>query len=73
MTCLPTCRKPSPFQAHCGACHRSWGGVSGFDAHRKDGRCLDPASLGYVERDGVWRTPISDAARERLQSLREAS
>ena len=66
MTCMTSCRQPTPAQAHCGVCHRTWGGVTGFDAHRRDGVCLDPATLGYVERDGVWRTPMTDAVRERL-------
>jgi hypothetical protein len=33
--------------AHCGAgCCRTFAGVSHFDAHRKDGKCLDPATIG---------------------------
>src|SRR5262245_55341581 len=32
--------------AHCGTCHKTFGGVSGFDAHRSDGTCLDPATIG---------------------------
>ncbi|MFY1686426.1 hypothetical protein [Plantactinospora sp. WMMB782] len=65
MSCA-TCRPPTPAQAHCATCHRTFGGVTGFDAHRKDAACLDPAGFGYVERDGVWRTPMTDEARERL-------
>lgn len=66
MTCSPTCRQPSPFMAHCSVCHRTFGGVTGFDAHRKDGACLDPSALGYVERDGVWRTPMPESTRATL-------
>lgn len=67
MTCPPSCKRPSPAQAHCPTCHRTFGGVTGFDAHRKDGDCVDPTDFGMVERDGVWRTPMTDAARERFR------
>lgn len=66
MTCLPTCRRPTPAQAHCAVCHRTFGGVTGFDAHRKDGACLDPSTRGYVERDGLWRTPMSESRLSQL-------
>lgn len=39
-------------------CHRTFGGVRGFDRHRRNGRCLDPGQFGYVERDGIWREPM---------------
>jgi hypothetical protein len=41
--------------AHCGSCHRTFSRVSNFDAHRRGGACVDPASRGLVERGGVWR------------------
>jgi hypothetical protein len=31
---------------HCGSCHNSFGGVSNFDRHRRNGQCVDPAELG---------------------------
>lgn len=64
MSCRPACRRPTGRQAHCGACHRTFGGVTGFDDHRRGGQCLDPASIGLEERDagagqpGVWRRPM---------------
>lgn len=62
MPCDPrTCVAPSPSQAHCGGagCHITFGGVTGFDKHRKDGRCLPPASIGLVaDAHGVWRKPL---------------
>lgn len=64
--CTEACRRPSPAMAHCASCHRTFGGVTGFDAHRKDGTCLPPSSLGMVERDGVWRTPMSTEALHRI-------
>jgi len=65
--CTPECKKPTPFQAHCSVCHRTFGGISGFDRHRKsknqadpdsDRYCLDPTTFGYVEREQVWREPM---------------
>jgi hypothetical protein len=71
--CGNTCVRPTPSQAHCAAlgCHRTFGGVTGFDAHRKDGECINPTTLGMVLSDhGIWRTPMSDEARERLEAAR---
>jgi hypothetical protein len=34
----------------------TFGGVGGFDLHRRGGVCHVPP--GYVERDGVWREPM---------------
>lgn len=62
--------------AHCPTCHRTFGAVGGFDRHRRDGRCVDPATLGLVasERTGytAWVFPISDAERARLNALKVA-
>ncbi len=35
---------------HCAAdgCHRTFSGVSTFDRHRRDGRCIDPATVGMA-------------------------
>jgi len=46
---------PTPSQAHCASCHHTFAGVTGFDAHRKAGRCVHPATLGMVEVNRVWR------------------
>jgi hypothetical protein len=71
MTCNGTCTQPTPSQAHCGACHTTFGGVSGFDRHRRDGQCLTPAEIGYTDDGrGVYRAPITNAARERFAALR---
>lgn len=54
--------------AHCGGCHRTFGGVTLFDQHRsvegEHGACLDPAQLRGKDgqqlayyRDGVWHGP----------------
>lgn len=66
MSCLPTCRRPAGRQAHCGACHRTFGSVTAFDEHRRGGTCLDPADAGMVDRDGVWRRPMPEAYRATL-------
>lgn len=68
MTCTSDCPRVTPGQAHCTVCHRTFGGVSGFDRHRHKRRgnpevgsmatCIDPGAFGYVERDGVWREPM---------------
>lgn len=57
MACTDTCQRPTPTQAHCGACHRTFGAVSGFDRHRRAGECLDPAALGMAEGGRIWRMP----------------
>jgi hypothetical protein len=39
--------------AHCPAdCHKTFSGVTGFDAHRRNGQCLDPASIGLTLQPG---------------------
>ena len=58
--CGPLCLAPTPTQAHCPSCHRTFGGVTGFDRHRRGGGCVgDPAGLGYELVKGVWRQPMS--------------
>lgn len=53
-----TATRPTPSQAHCTVCHETYGGVSGFDMHRRDGWCLNPKSLGMMtDYHGVWRRP----------------
>lgn len=72
-TCVATCRRPSPAQAHCATCHRTFGGVTGFDAHRREGQCIDPAKAGYIETDGLWRLPMTAERAEQLAALREGA
>ncbi|MCW2768527.1 MAG: hypothetical protein JWO11_4486 [Nocardioides sp.] len=61
MTCTVGCLKPTPSQAHCSACHRTFGSVTGFDRHRRGGVCANPATLMppshvmHRDRNGVWR------------------
>ncbi len=61
MSCAATCVTPSPSNAHCSACHGTFGSVSGFDRHRRGGQCLDPAALRFVRNhNGIWRFPAPD-------------
>lgn len=69
--CPDTCRRPTPAQAHCTICHRTFGGVTGFDQHRHNGACHNPINLGMIERDGIWRNPMEEHAAERLRKMRE--
>lgn len=64
--CLTICHTPTPSQCHCGTCHRTFGGASGFDRHRRGGLCLDPAGLGYELVKGVWRQPMNADQLARL-------
>jgi hypothetical protein len=56
VTCLVICIQPSPTNAHCAACHITFGSVTGFDRHRRGGECIAPTALA-MHRDarGVWR------------------
>ncbi len=45
-------------KAHCTACHRTFKSVSGFDKHRRDFHCLDPAEIGMVLKNDAWTTPM---------------
>jgi hypothetical protein len=59
VTCRADCVAPSKTQCHCGSgCHRTFGSITGFDKHRRDGRCLDPDLAGlamHLDAKGVWR------------------
>ncbi len=38
---------------HCGGgCHQTFSGVTTFDRHRRNGQCLDPASVGLTLQPG---------------------
>lgn len=70
MVCSDQCRKPTPAQAHCSVCHETFGGVSMFDRHRRDGACLRPESCGMTNRDGIWRETLTDGQRIALERLK---
>ncbi len=55
MSCGPNCpKKLTGRQSHCGACHRTFTGLHGFDKHRLGGKCLDPTTRGMTEKSGLW-------------------
>jgi hypothetical protein len=58
-----TCKKrwEAKAIAHCTGCHKTFKSVNAFDQHRKAGKCLDPASIGMSEKDGVWRKEFTGA------------
>jgi hypothetical protein len=68
--CGQTCIVPTTTQAHCPTCHATFGGVTGFDAHRRRGECVDPASKGYVKVKGIWRLPMPEDELRRRRGLR---
>jgi hypothetical protein len=53
--CTAACRPPSPANAHCSVCHRTFGSVSGFDKHR--------VPIGGP-RPGSGRVPVTGPVSE---------
>ena len=54
--------------SHCGVCHRTFGSLTGFDAHRKDGACRVPK--GYAEDGrGYWVLPDPRYAAARAPAV----
>lgn len=53
--------------SHCGTCHRTFSGVTAFDAHRRNGGCVDPATLGMAPLAGrpyeCWGFPSEETDR----------
>lgn len=46
-------------RAHCSGCHETFNTYRGSDRHRTgphgpDRHCADPASIGMVNRNGIW-------------------
>ncbi len=71
--CRPECVAPRGRQAHCpvDGCHRTFTTVANFDRHRRNGRCLDPATLGMTPNAwGIWRVPMPDDVREQMEWAR---
>lgn len=73
MACTSGCIRPTPSQAHCGCCHVTFGGVRGFDSHRRGGECSTPESIGLLaDRNGVWRAQMDEASVARLKDAASA-
>jgi hypothetical protein len=55
------------------SCHRTFGGITGFDRHRRGGECLDPAGLGmHPDRRGVWRMDVTSDGPSRRHGIATA-
>lgn len=55
--------------AHCSACHRTFGSVSGFDQHRLRGHCAEPAERGLLlDTLGIWRLPTRPGGHYRARA-----
>ncbi|MEV6633897.1 hypothetical protein AB0M54_24410 [Actinoplanes sp. NPDC051470] len=62
MSCRRTCIQPSPTNAHCGACHVTFGAITSFDRHRRGGECIDPREIGLNrDHNGIWRMASAPA------------
>lgn len=69
MGCEDACTRPTPAQAHCGACHVTFGGIRGFDVHRRGGQCAAPDQVGLAQdARGVWRHALTSEERARFVS-----
>lgn len=65
--CLTECVKPSTVNAHCTCCHKTFRSASGFDTHRKRGKCVDPSTLGFEpDKSGIWRRPMPEGVTSRF-------
>lgn len=44
-------------RCHCSGCHQTFSSITSFDAHRRRFQCLDPATIGLVQTNGLWHSP----------------
>lgn len=69
MSCKSACIRPTPVQAHCLRCHHTFGGIYGFDRHRRAGNCTEPTALGMVaDRRGIWGNPPTANAQRSFRA-----
>lgn len=52
MTCNSECRRPTGRMCHCGACHKTFVGITVFDEHRRGGQCV--MNPDWTEKNEVW-------------------
>lgn len=56
----------------CFQCREVFSSVSGFDKHRKAGRCREPSEVGLVRnKKGYWSHPPSKLLAAQLQTWAE--
>lgn len=74
-TDCPSLPTNSP-RSHCTVCHQTFDGVTKFDNHRYEGRCVDPSWFGWELRHGYWSSKEGhdkdDRTRDRLAATRAA-
>lgn len=64
--CRDDCRRPIGMRWHCAVCHQTFAVGADLDRHRRDGRCLDPASMGlHTDERGAWGHPQDDRGAAR--------
>lgn len=64
-TCGRELCRPGTNIAHCTVCCVTFGGLSGFDRHRKNGVCLRPETIGLtLSQYGYWVRKMEDGAFE---------
>jgi hypothetical protein len=73
MRCHATAR--GHHACHCAVCHRTFGTERGFRDHRREGACLDPASLSpryrVLDRAG-WQRWVREATEQDRERMRSA-
>ncbi len=56
----------------CAACDETFSGITTFDQHRVEGRCVNPAEVGLEiqnrTRGSLWADPRAKEAFKRLDS-----
>ena len=60
--CGQSWRQSGNRTGHCSGCHQNFDGLSAFDRHRRDGKCLDPASLFDKDGESVFLGRSDDIA-----------
>lgn len=52
---------------HCTGCHRTFRSTGGFDKHRRDMVCIDPAEIGMeMDEKGCFYSPMNEETKKRL-------
>lgn len=61
-------------KCYCNGCHQKFGGVRGFERHRKNFKCVDPGSVGLsLNENGFWLLPKPTVFSAAGALLREIS